>query len=71
MPYYEYCCPECGETFEVRATFQEKSAGLHPECPTCHGHELQQVITVGMLVRGSTDSPAASYCGPNGGSGCC
>ncbi len=71
MPYYEYHCTNCGADFDVRATFQEKSAGLHPECPVCHSPEAEQVITAGMLVRGNADRAAASCCGPNTGTGCC
>ncbi len=71
MPYYQYHCAECDEIFEVRASFAEKSAGLDPECPACHAKKAQQVITAGMLVRGSTDSAATSCCGPNAAPGCC
>ena len=72
MPNYEYMCRECGKLFEVQATFAEKSAGLQPECPDCHGMETHQVITTGLLVHASPGRSGGSCCGPDSGpSGCC
>jgi len=72
MPYYEYRCEQCGEEFEVRATFKEKEAGLDPECPKCRVRKARQLLTAGLVLRGSggeTISP--SCCGPSAGPGCC
>ncbi len=72
MPYYAYHCEQCGETFEVRATFKEKEAGLEPECPKCHAHEARQLLTAGLILRGgSGDGASLSGCGPDAGPGCC
>ncbi len=72
MPYYAYRCDKCGEAFEVRASFQEKEAGLAPECPRCHAQGARQVVTAGLVLRGSNGGGASpSGCGPNAGPGCC
>ncbi len=74
MPYYQYRCAECGEAFEVRATFAEKEAGLNPECPKCHTREVRQVLTAGLMLRaggGDGASLSGGCCGPNAGPGCC
>lgn len=72
MPLYNYQCEQCFEVFEVRATFKEKEAGLEPECPNCHSQETRQMITAGLVLRGS-DGASLSLpgCGPNAGPGCC
>lgn len=72
MPLYNYQCKQCFEVFEVRATFKEKEAGLEPECPNCHSQDTRQMITAGLVLRGS-DGASLSLpgCGPNVGPGCC
>ncbi len=70
MPLYEYQCEDCGEVFEVRATFQEKEAGLVLVCPKCGSHVARQKLTVPSMLHGGREfSPAV--CGPNAGSRCC
>ncbi len=73
MPIYDYRCDRCETTFEVRATFKEKEAGLKPVCPTCQSIATHQLLAVGMFVHaGGTDgAPFSSGCGPNAGPGCC
>ncbi len=71
MPYYAYRCEKCGEAFAVRASFQEKAAGLEPECPKCHAREARQLVTAGLVLRGGNgDGASLSCCGPNAGPGC-
>ncbi len=53
MPLYDYQCHHCQIIFEVRASFKEKEAGLHPECPQCHSQETHQVLTAGLLLLSS------------------
>jgi putative FmdB family regulatory protein len=72
MPLYDFYCEECHLEFAIRATFQQKEAGLRPECPQCRGQSVRQVITAGLLLHGQsrlTDAPAS--CGPNAKPGCC
>ena len=73
MPLYDYQCQDCLVIFEMHASFKEKEAGLHPECPQCHSPETRQVLTAGMLLHIGGDVAAAkmSACGPNAGTGCC
>jgi len=72
MPLYIFHCERCSEDFEVRATFKEKEAGLQPECPKCHSMETHQMITAGLILRGSNGaSLSLPACGPNAGPGCC
>ena len=72
MPIYAFQCEDCQEIFDLRASIREKEAGLHPECPACHSGHSRQVITAGLVLRGSVaaDLPAPR-CGPNAGVGCC
>jgi putative FmdB family regulatory protein len=76
MPFYDFRCKQCGHPFTVRATFEEKDAGLHPECPVCKAQETQQVLTTGIFIGQGTGSSDRSLpfagpacgCGPGG---CC
>jgi len=72
MPYYDYRCEQCGEVFEIRASFKEKAAGLDPECPKCHAKRARQMVTTGLLVLGSSGgNPSSPGCGPDARPGCC
>lgn len=77
MPIYAFQCEQCHDTFDVRATIRERQEGLDPECPHCHAHESQQVITSGVMLHGAGGdsrraalAPAAG-CGWGAGPGCC
>ncbi len=71
MPFYDFHCPACETTFTIRATIKEKETGLQPECPQCHSQAVEQVITAGLLLRGSSQTSDPGCCGPNAGPGCC
>lgn len=73
MPLYEFECKPCQTRFDVRATFSEKELGLDPECPHCHGKEVNQVITSGMFIStgGTTGAATGAGCSPFAGPGCC
>ncbi len=72
MPIYAFQCEQCAEVFEIRASFKQKEAGLEPECPKCHGQQARQIITAGLVIRGSDGaSLALPGCGPDAGPGCC
>lgn len=73
MPNYEYRCDECREDFEVRATLQQKIAGLRPECPRCHSRKTtQQFRSLNVIHAGhGRDSvPAVGCCPPGRPGGC-
>jgi putative FmdB family regulatory protein len=72
MPYYDFECEKCDEVFEIRASIKEKQAGLQPECPKCHSTKTRQMITAGLVIRGSDGASLAfPACGPEAGPGCC
>ncbi len=37
MPLYEYICRDCKNITEVRASLEEKDAGLQVACSNCGG----------------------------------
>ena len=71
MPVYDFQCNRCQTVFEVRASIKEKEAGLEPECPHCDSPDVHQVLTAGLLLRGSGAAISSPACGPNAGLGCC
>jgi putative FmdB family regulatory protein len=73
MPLYEYQCQDCQAAFEVRASFEEKEAGLKPECPHCQSKQTRQVLSSGPIVRvvSNHGAPGRCVCGSGDGSGCC
>lgn len=44
MPTYEFQCADCGERFDVHASFSEKDKGLNPKCPKCNSESVGQVF---------------------------
>jgi putative FmdB family regulatory protein len=69
MPFYDFRCKQCDHTFTVRASFQEKEAGLHPHCPVCQATETQQQLTSGIFIGHATG--VLKERPPSGGGGCC
>lgn len=71
MPLYEYACKTCDSQFEVLVRASER-----PECPRCHGHELERKLSVfaahtgGAPVRAASPGPCGS-CGDSRGPGAC
>jgi len=49
MPYFEYECQNCGDTFEVMETYTEHEVDAEERCPICgsleieHSDETEQV----------------------------
>ena len=72
MPIYSFECSHCHAHFEMRATFQEKEAGIRPECPECHAREAKQLIPGGLVIRsGEGVSFSGPACDPRDGVECC
>ena len=69
MPFYDFRCKQCDHTFTMRASFQEKEAGLHPQCPVCQATETQQMVTSGILIGHAIG--VLKERPPFGGGGCC
>jgi putative FmdB family regulatory protein len=42
MPIYEYQCQSCGHQFEYLVL----PSSSEPECPSCHHHDLQKMISL-------------------------
>ena len=71
MPLYEYACKQCDRQFEALVR-----AGESPECPSCHGHELERRLSVfaahtaGSAPKSFAPGPCGS-CGDPRGPGAC
>jgi putative FmdB family regulatory protein len=71
MPFYDFQCDQCKQTFEVRATFPGERSRLTPALPNCQSEEVHQVVSAGFVMRGNGGPLAPPSCGPNFGPGCC
>jgi putative FmdB family regulatory protein len=73
MPTYEFMCENCDDSFDVRATIQEKENGIQPPCPNCGHLTTRQIISSGLFIRagGGGSSFNSPGCAPNADSGCC
>ena len=70
MPLYEYSCKQCDRQFEALVR-----AGEAPECPACHGHDLERRLSVfaahtGGAPKSVTPGPCGT-CGDPRGPGAC
>jgi putative FmdB family regulatory protein len=72
MPLYEYACKACRHEFE--ALVRNADA---PECPACHGHELERRLSVfaahtaGAAPKFTATPGACGTCGDPRGPGSC
>lgn len=73
MPLFEYACKECDREFELLVRGRET-----PECPSCHGTDLERRLSVFAAHTSSGSSgaqmPAMGACGRCGdprGPGAC
>jgi putative FmdB family regulatory protein len=71
MPLYEYACKECEKQFELLVRGTET-----PECPSCHGTELERQLSVfaAHTSGGANTAPSVGACGACGdprGPGAC
>lgn len=60
MPLYEYACKQCQHQFEVLV----RTATDRPECPSCHGGDLERRLSVFAAHTGA--APKAVMPGPCG-----
>lgn len=63
MPIYEYHCPNCQTTFDMRRPFAEADAPLH--CPECESPQVKRLLSRFMisLGRGNGSATAGSAVG--------
>lgn len=71
MPIFEYRCKKCDVAFETLVIGRET-----PECPTCHGDELERLLSTFAAVTssGAKTAPVPGPCGTCGdprGPGAC
>ena len=71
MPLYEYACRSCANQFEVLVR-----ASQTPECPSCHGTDLERRLSVFAAHTAATPSRSAPVapcgsCGDPRGPGAC
>jgi putative FmdB family regulatory protein len=73
MPIFEYACKACDKEFEVLVRAQEA-----PECPSCHGIDLQRRLSTfaartasGAAVSAVPTMGACGSCGDPRGPGAC
>lgn len=71
MPIYEYACKQCDRRFETLVRDAEA-----PECPSCHGRELERQLSVFAAHTASAApkafaSGACGACGDPRGPGAC
>ena len=69
MPRYDYCCEECFETFELRASMAKYKGYLkshRPRCPQCGSPKTLRAFSPVNIL-----SPKAKQPGGTAGGGCC
>ncbi len=72
MPLFEYACRECDHQFEALVRASEM-----PECPSCHGTDLERRLSVfAAHTSGASSEPIAAAgacgrCGDPRGPGAC
>ena len=72
MPLFEYACRACDHEFEALVRGTET-----PECPSCHGTELQRRLSVfaahtnGAPAAAAPMGGACGACGDPRGPGAC
>lgn len=67
MPTYEYRCPECDTSFEVRRPMSESSDPV--DCPNGHVG-ARRLLSVFASVGGAAPSAPASNPAPRASHGC-
>jgi len=73
MPIFEYVCRDCHREFETLVT-----AARQPECPSCHGRDLEKQFSVFAVTASSSASSdvratagSCGTCGDPRGPGSC
>ncbi len=61
MPLYEYECRGCGHRFEFLTRH-----GQAPACPSCHGEDLQKLLSVFAVNANGGGMKAREPMGPCG-----
>ena len=68
MPFYEYRCEGCGESFEVLRPVAQRDEPA--ECPRCGRAEAERKLTLFATTNssgGGEDCPSRASCEASGG----
>lgn len=65
MPIYEYACKTCTARFETLVLSSDEKV----VCPSCHGSELEKLISAPSVGHSSPDVPPCEA--PSCGAGAC
>jgi putative FmdB family regulatory protein len=72
MATYNYKCSDCGNTFDVEATIQEKEEGANEKfaCPKCKSKNIKQEFSATNFIKNvfKSDGKAGGCC--SGGNVC-
>ncbi len=49
MPYYEFECQGCHETFTTKQSFEEHDHHQPVRCPKCGSSDVKPLVTVGFV----------------------
>jgi len=71
MPTYEFRCQDCDHVYTLKATVEEKKAGLSTVCPECGSREAQQVFGGFLFLKTGRAERVAAGPGCNPATGCC
>ena len=65
MPFYDFCCTDCGSTFERRLSMAAYEAGDGRSCPGCDSVDVERAFTA-VNVLGGKGSGKDACCQPSG-----
>jgi putative FmdB family regulatory protein len=65
MPYYDYSCRDCHSVTSIKASIEEKEAGLVVRCEACGSTETEQAfLNVAIATGGRAEAgPCGHACG--------
>jgi putative FmdB family regulatory protein len=65
MPLYEYCCQNCGQTFEQLVSFSQSERVF--SCPNCASENTRKQISTVAAYGGAGNDSSGGGCVPRGG----
>jgi putative FmdB family regulatory protein len=65
MPIYEYKCPQCGETFELRRPMSQATDPA--QCPACKVDAPRAISRLARVSHGGGDEGGDDFGGDMGG----
>ncbi len=65
MPIYEYKCPQCGETFELRRPMSQATDPA--QCPSCRVDAPRAISRLARVSHGGSAGEGEDFGGDMGG----